>query len=40
VPTNPEGKPISLEEFNARQDEWLPTGRDREYVHSVMKGVF
>src|SRR6184192_281697 len=36
VPTNPEGKPISAEEFNARQDEWLPTADDRAYVHSVM----
>jgi benzoyl-CoA 2,3-dioxygenase component B len=40
VPTNPEGKPIGIEEFNARQDEWLPTESDRAYVHSLMKGVF
>ncbi len=40
VPTNPEGKPVSAEEFNARQDEWLPTPDDRAYVHSVMRGVF
>jgi benzoyl-CoA 2,3-dioxygenase component B len=40
VPTNPEGKPIPREEFNARQDEWFPTPDDRAYVHSVMKGVF
>jgi benzoyl-CoA 2,3-dioxygenase component B len=40
VPTNPEGKPISVDEFIARQDEWLPTSDDRAYVHSVMKGVF
>jgi len=40
IPTNPEGRPISQEEFNARQDEWLPTSNDRAYVHSVMKGVF
>ena len=40
IPTNPEGQPISQEEFNARQDEWLPTSNDRAYVHSVMKGVF
>jgi len=40
VPTNPEGKPVGHEEFAARQDEWLPTGDDRTYVHSLMKGVF
>jgi len=40
VPTNPEGKPIGMEEFKARQDQWLPTSDDRAYVHSVMHGVF
>jgi benzoyl-CoA 2,3-dioxygenase component B len=40
IPTNPEGTPIAHEECIARQDEWLPTAEDREYVHSVMKGVF
>jgi benzoyl-CoA 2,3-dioxygenase component B len=39
-PTNPGGTPIRREEFDARQDEWLPTSDDRAYVHSLMKGVF
>jgi len=40
TPTNPEGTPISREEFAARQDEWLPTSDDRAYIHSLMHGVF
>jgi len=40
VPTNPEGTPISHEEYIGRQDEWLPTPDDRAFVHSLMHGVF
>ena len=40
TPTNPEGRPISQEEFTARQAEWLPTSDDRAFVHSLMHGVF
>ncbi|HYX92632.1 MAG TPA: benzoyl-CoA 2,3-epoxidase subunit BoxB, partial [Myxococcaceae bacterium] len=32
----PEGKPISEDEWNRRQDEWLPSASDREYVKSLM----
>jgi benzoyl-CoA 2,3-dioxygenase component B len=39
VPTDTTGKPISAEEFSARQTEWLPTENDRGYVRSLMKGV-
>ena len=39
VPTDTTGKPISAEEFAARQAQWLPTEGDRAYVHSLMKGV-
>jgi benzoyl-CoA 2,3-epoxidase subunit B len=40
IPTNPEGTPISREEFLAKQDGWLPTADDRAFVHSLMHGVF
>ena len=40
IPTDTTGRPISAEEFAARQDEWLPTEGDRAYVRSLMKGVF
>jgi len=40
IPTDLDGKPISTEEFAARQTEWLPTEGDRAYVRSLMKGVF
>jgi benzoyl-CoA 2,3-epoxidase subunit B len=40
IPTDLGGKPISAEEFLARQTEWLPTEGDRAYVRSLMKGVF
>ncbi|WP_395673412.1 benzoyl-CoA 2,3-epoxidase subunit BoxB [Phenylobacterium sp.] len=39
IPTNPEGKPISAEEFAARQNDWLPTEADRAFVHSLMHPV-
>jgi benzoyl-CoA 2,3-dioxygenase component B len=40
IPTRPDGTPISLQEFNAHQDEWLPTSDDRAFVHSLMHGIF
>ncbi|HXW17862.1 MAG TPA: benzoyl-CoA 2,3-epoxidase subunit BoxB [Candidatus Acidoferrales bacterium] len=40
VPTDPAGKPIKREEYDAHLDEWLPTESDRAYVYSLMKGVF
>ena len=40
IATDLRGKPISAEEFVARQTEWLPTEGDRAYVRSLMKGVF
>ena len=40
IPTDLSGKPISAEEFSARQTEWLPTEGDRAYVRSLMNGVF
>ncbi len=39
VPTDTAGKPISAEEFAARQGEWLPTDGDRGFIASLMKGV-
>jgi benzoyl-CoA 2,3-epoxidase subunit B len=40
VPTDPAGKPISREEYDAHLNEWLPTDSDRAYIYSLMKGVF
>ncbi|HXW18054.1 MAG TPA: hypothetical protein VEJ39_07110, partial [Candidatus Acidoferrales bacterium] len=40
VPTDPAGKPIHREEYDAHLNEWLPTESDRAYVYSLMKGVF
>jgi benzoyl-CoA 2,3-dioxygenase component B len=40
VPTDPAGNPISLEEFDAQKDGWLPTDSDRAFIYSLMKGVF
>ena len=39
VPTNPEGTPITQEEFLSHQEQWLPTSDDRAFVHSLMRGV-
>jgi benzoyl-CoA 2,3-dioxygenase component B len=36
---DPDGNPISEEEFKARRDEWLPTEKDREYIKNLMKPV-
>ncbi len=37
--TNPQGKPISAEEWRAREYDWLPSQLDRSFVDSVMKRV-
>jgi benzoyl-CoA 2,3-epoxidase subunit B len=34
---DPEGNPISKDEFERRRPEWLPTPEDRAYVRSLMK---
>jgi len=39
VPTSPDGKFVSREEFEARQKDWLPTEADRAYVKSLMVQV-
>jgi benzoyl-CoA 2,3-dioxygenase component B len=36
---DPQGNPISDEEFNRRRFEWLPTEKDREYVKHLMSPV-
>ncbi len=36
---DPEGRPISKEEFERRKDEWLPTEKDRAYVQNLMQPV-
>jgi benzoyl-CoA 2,3-dioxygenase component B len=40
IPTDLAGNPISVEEFNARMDDWIPTVTDRAFVKSLMHGVF
>jgi benzoyl-CoA 2,3-epoxidase subunit B len=40
VPTDPAGKPIGRQEYEAHLDKWLPTEDDRAFVRSLMKGVF
>src|SRR5690606_23741096 len=37
---DPQGNPISAEEFERRRSEWLPSDAEREYVHSLMKPVY
>ncbi|MES2688393.1 MAG: benzoyl-CoA 2,3-epoxidase subunit BoxB [Pseudomonadota bacterium] len=37
--TDPQGKPLSEAEFNARKDEWLPTDEDKTFIHSLMHRV-
>ncbi|MDQ2858037.1 MAG: benzoyl-CoA 2,3-epoxidase subunit BoxB [Candidatus Eremiobacteraeota bacterium] len=39
VPTTPDGRPISLQEFDSHRSEWLPTDTDRLFVHSLMQPV-
>ena len=36
---NPEGEPISKEQFEAHRDTWLPTMEDKVYVKSLMHPV-
>jgi len=37
---DPEGNPISTEEFEARRGQWLPSDADRAYVRSLMHAVY
>ena len=37
--TDPQGKPISTAEFEAKKDQWLPTDADKSFVHSLMQRV-
>jgi benzoyl-CoA 2,3-dioxygenase component B len=39
VPTDPQGTPISREEYERRMGEWLPGESDRAFVHSLMQRV-
>jgi benzoyl-CoA 2,3-dioxygenase component B len=36
---DPQGKPISTEEFEKHRTEWLPTAADQAFVNSLMKPV-
>jgi benzoyl-CoA 2,3-dioxygenase component B len=36
---DPEGNPISAEEFARRRDEWLPSADDKAYIKNLMKPV-
>jgi len=36
---DPQGNPLTEEEFNARRDEWLPSAADKEYIQSLMHQV-
>ncbi|MGC1890114.1 MAG: benzoyl-CoA 2,3-epoxidase subunit BoxB, partial [Stellaceae bacterium] len=36
---DPQGKPISPEEWRARQYDWLPSDQDRAFVGSLMQRV-
>lgn len=36
---DPQGNPVTEEEFNARRDEWLPNAADKEYIKSLMHQV-
>jgi benzoyl-CoA 2,3-epoxidase subunit B len=39
IHTDPQGKPISAEEWRAQQYDWLPSAQDRAFVESLMQGV-
>jgi benzoyl-CoA 2,3-dioxygenase component B len=39
IDTDPQGKPISAEEWRAQQYDWLPSEQDRAFVGSLMQGV-
>ncbi len=36
---DPEGNPITEEQFKARRDEWLPDDQDREHIKNLMRPV-
>jgi len=36
---SPAGEPVSRQEFERRQDDWLPSEADRTYVKSLMQTV-
>lgn len=38
-PFDPQGHPISAEEFERRRSQWLPTQSDRAWVHHLMQPV-
>jgi benzoyl-CoA 2,3-dioxygenase component B len=39
IHTDPQGKPISAEEWRAHQYDWLPSAHDRAFVGNLMQGV-
>jgi benzoyl-CoA 2,3-dioxygenase component B len=39
APTDPEGRPITRDAFERGKQEWLPTERDRAFIHSLMQPV-
>ncbi|MBD5635393.1 MAG: benzoyl-CoA 2,3-epoxidase subunit BoxB [Candidatus Eremiobacteraeota bacterium] len=39
VPTDPAGRPVAHDVFEANRDAWLPTDADRAFVHSLMQAV-
>jgi benzoyl-CoA 2,3-dioxygenase component B len=38
-PTDPQGHPLAAAKWQARQDEWLPSAADRDFVASLMRQV-
>jgi benzoyl-CoA 2,3-dioxygenase component B len=40
LPCTPDGSLVTREEWDRRQDEWLPSQKDREFVHSLMRPVY
>ncbi len=39
VPCDPQGRPVAGETWRARQDEWLPSAADRDFVKALMRPV-
>jgi benzoyl-CoA 2,3-dioxygenase component B len=39
IHTDPQGKPITAQEWRARQHDWLPSEQDRAFVGSLMQRV-
>jgi benzoyl-CoA 2,3-dioxygenase component B len=37
--TDPKGNPISVAQFEAQKDTWLPTDADKTFIHSLMHRV-